>query len=62
MSHKSARTLTTQSYFAGDPWLVSDVVVGAVKDTLVTAVVWSVDHEGRPRATCSFDFVLSPAA
>ena len=62
VTHESARPLTTQVYFAGDPWLDSDVVVGAVKDALVTAVVWRVDGHGWPRATCSYDFVLGPAA
>lgn len=54
VSHESARSLTTQIYLAGDPWLDADVVVGAVKDTLVTPVVRSGDGQAR----CSYDFVL----
>lgn len=57
VSHEAARPLTTQIYFAGDPWLEDDVVVGAVKPELVTTVVWDTDA----RAACSYDFVLAPA-
>lgn len=53
VSHPSARPLTTQVYFEGDPWIDSDVV-GAVKDSLVTRVV----RDGGARARCSYDFVL----
>lgn len=54
VSHPSARALTTQVYFAGDPWIDSDVV-GAVKDSLVTQLV----RDGAPEARCSYDFVLA---
>lgn len=60
VSHGSARPLTTQIYLAGDPWLAADVVVGAVKASLVTPVYRSGDG-GHPHATCAYDFVL-PAA
>lgn len=53
LSHPSARSLTTQVYFDGDPWIDSDVV-GAVKDTLITQLV----HDGEVGASCSYDFVL----
>lgn len=59
VSHEDASPLTTQIYFAGDPWLDQDVVVGAVKPELVTPVVWD-DHGGSVRAACSYDFVLAP--
>jgi catechol 1,2-dioxygenase len=62
LSHESARPLTTQVYFAGDPWLDNDVVVGAVKAALVTPVVWDADDGGHVRARCSYDFVLPPTA
>ncbi len=54
VSHPSARALTTQIYFDGDPWIDSDVV-GAVKDSLVTHLVR--DAEGATR--CSYEFVLT---
>lgn len=53
LSHPSARPLTTQVYFEGDPWIDSDVV-GAVKDSLITPLV----HDGEQGASCSYDFVL----
>jgi catechol 1,2-dioxygenase len=56
VTHKSARPLTTQVYFAADPWLHSDVV-GAMKDSLVTTLI----RNGRSGAACTFDFVLTPA-
>ncbi len=59
ISHASARPLTTQIYFGGDPWLDRDVVVGAVKASLVTSVVWSDEDVDTPRASCRYDFVLS---
>ena len=58
VSHESSRPLTTQIYFSGDPWLATDVVVGAVKAELVTSVVWGRGADAR--ATCSYDFVLPP--
>lgn len=60
LSHEDASPLTTQLYFEGDPWLDSDVV-GAVKPSLVTKLVWHHDERGSSYATCSYDFVL-PAA
>ncbi len=53
LGHPSARPLTTQIYFEGDPWIDSDVV-GAVKDSLVTRLL----PDGDDRVTCSFEFVL----
>jgi catechol 1,2-dioxygenase len=61
------RSLTTQLYFEGDPWIDSDVV-GAVKDSLVIGLE---KHEDEIEASAtgvsgpyfagSYDFVLSPA-
>jgi catechol 1,2-dioxygenase len=48
--------LTTQVYFAGDPWLEQDCV-GAARSSLVTKLE-PADGSGY---TCRFDFVLSPA-
>ncbi|MBV8994407.1 MAG: catechol 1,2-dioxygenase [Pseudonocardiales bacterium] len=51
------RELTTQVYFAGDPWLEQDVV-GAAKPSLVTELHKASntdDHAYR----CRFDFVLA---
>lgn len=48
--------LTTQVYFAGDPWLEQDCV-GACRPSLVTKLE-AANGEGY---TCRFDFVLSPA-
>lgn len=59
--HPAAAPLTTQIYFEGDPHLASDVV-GAVKDSLVVTLAHHDDGRGGSRATCSYDFVLSPAA
>jgi len=47
--------LTTQVYFAGDPWLEHDCV-GAARPSLVTKLE-PADGSGY---TCRFDFVLSP--
>jgi catechol 1,2-dioxygenase len=60
LSHESARTLTTQIYFEGDPWIDCDVV-GAVKAPLITKLERHRDAEGRSSATCSYDFVLAPS-
>jgi catechol 1,2-dioxygenase len=51
--------LTTQVYFAGDPWLERDVV-GAARPSLVTKLE---PADGSPGAgyTCRFDFTLAPA-
>jgi catechol 1,2-dioxygenase len=48
--------LTTQVYFAGDPWLDKDVV-GAARPSLVTKLE-PADGAGY---TCRFDFTLPPA-
>jgi catechol 1,2-dioxygenase len=53
------RDLTTQVYFAGDPWLEHDVV-GAAKPSLVTELRDVPGAERSDRA-CTFDFVLAPA-
>lgn len=53
VQHPSARPLTTQIYFEGDPWIDSDVV-GAVKDSLVTRLL----PDGHDGDTCAFEFVL----
>lgn len=60
ITHESTQPLTTQIYFAGDPWLEADVVVGAVKHELVTTVERGFDSAGA-HASCSFDFALPPA-
>jgi catechol 1,2-dioxygenase len=60
LSHENARTLTTQIYFEGDPWIDCDVV-GAVKEPLITKLEHHVDAEGRASASCSYDFVLAPS-
>lgn len=57
VSHPTCRSLTTQIYFDGDPYLGSDVV-GAVKDSLVVGLVRTEVGEAR----CSYDFVLVPSA
>jgi catechol 1,2-dioxygenase len=51
------RELTTQVYFAEDPWLDHDVV-GAAKSSLVTELqkATETDHHAY---TCRFDFVLT---
>ncbi len=59
ISHASARPLTTQVYFEGDPWLDDDVI-GAVRAPLVTKVVRSAEDAADQRARCSYDFVLPP--
>jgi catechol 1,2-dioxygenase len=52
--------LTTQVYFAGDPWLDRDVV-GAVKSALV-AELHKADEPDNPHYRCEFDFALVPNA
>jgi len=59
-------SLTTQLYFAGDPWLESDVV-GAVKHSLVIAPVRHDDPAdlrrrglARPYYSATYDFALRP--
>lgn len=61
LSHPSAQPLTTQIYFAGDRWLDHDVVVGAVKQSLVATVERQADVWGGEPDTCHYDFVLPPA-
>jgi catechol 1,2-dioxygenase len=57
VTHEDARPLTTQIFFAGDPYLDCDVI-GAVKDQLVVPVLPATDTEP---AKCTFQFVLAPA-
>ncbi|MEW6473916.1 MAG: dioxygenase [Actinomycetota bacterium] len=52
--------LTTQVYFAGDPWLEHDVVGGA-RPSLVTKLEPAAGPAGAD-CTCHFDFTLAPAA
>jgi catechol 1,2-dioxygenase len=54
VSHPACRSLTTQIYFEGDPFIDSDVV-GAVKDSLVIDLV----RNGEAETRCSYDFVLT---
>ena len=56
ITHPDARTLTTQIYFEGDPWIGEDVA-GAVKAPLIVALERRDDDRGQ-YAACSFDFVL----
>ena len=51
--------LTTQVYFADDPWLEHDVV-GAARPSLVTKLEPADGSDG-PGYTCRFDFTLAPA-
>jgi catechol 1,2-dioxygenase len=51
--------LTTQVYFAGDPWLDCDVV-GAVKPALV-AQLRKVSEPDNPHYRCEFNFELAPS-
>lgn len=53
LNHHSARPLTTQIYFEGDPWIDSDVV-GAMKDSLVTRLL----HVSKGTVACSYGFIL----
>ncbi len=52
--------LTTQVYFAGDPWLEHDVV-GAARPSLTTKLE-TADGPGGAGYTCHFDFTLAPVA
>jgi catechol 1,2-dioxygenase len=64
ITHEACETLTTQLFFAGDPWLDSDVV-GAVKQSLI---VTPKKHEDaaemrklgidKPYYTIAYDFAL----
>ncbi|MGQ0629870.1 MAG: dioxygenase family protein [Sporichthyaceae bacterium] len=60
ITHPDATALTTQLYFADDPYIDSDVV-GAVKASLVTKLDRRVGDDGQPYAACSYDFVLAAA-
>ena len=55
VSHPACRSLTTQIYFEGDPYIDCDVV-GAVKDSLIVELV----RNGEAETRCSYDFVLTP--
>ena len=52
--------LTTQVYFAGDPWLEHDVV-GAARPSLVTKLEPDDGPDGAG-FTCQFDFTLAPVS
>ncbi len=52
------QNLTTQVYFAGDPWLDHDVV-GAAKPSLVAELQKATDTDNHGYV-CRFDFVLPP--
>jgi len=56
LSCEGHRPLTTQIFFEGDPWLDRDVVVGATKPSLVTALV----RDGSAATRAGYDFVLEP--
>lgn len=62
------RTLTTQLFLENDPWIASDVVVGAVKKPLIVDPVKHDDpgdlrkhKQSKPYYTLSYDFVLEPS-
>ena len=62
------RTLTTQLFVKNDPWIDSDVVVGAVKKSLIVDPVGHDDpaemaqkNMPEPYYTLSYDFVLEPS-
>jgi catechol 1,2-dioxygenase len=64
ITHASGETLTTQLFFAGDPWIDSDVV-GAVKQSLIVKLEKHEDPADlqkrgfdRPYYTVSYDFAL----
>ena len=66
LSREGYQPLTTQLYFAGDPWLDADVA-DAVKDELVIAPERHADPQDlkrhgldRPYFTARYDFVLGP--
>ncbi len=61
LSHPSARALTTQIYFDGDHWLDHDVVLGAVKSSLVARVERTSETGTAEPARCRYDFVLPSA-
>lgn len=58
ITHADSPPLTTQIYFEDDPWLDADVAA-SVKQSLVTALDWRRDKDGRRYATCAYDFVLA---
>jgi catechol 1,2-dioxygenase len=64
ITHEACETLTTQLFFAGDPWLNSDVV-GAVKQSLIVAPQKHEDPAEmrklaieKPYYTIAYDFDL----
>jgi catechol 1,2-dioxygenase len=59
ISADGCRPLTTQLYMAGDPYLDRDVVLGAVKDSLVVTLDRQVRADGSTVATSAYDFVLT---
>lgn len=58
ISHPAVAPLTTQIYFAGDPWIDADVV-GAVKDSLVAELTRHDDGHGGVHTTCNYEFTLT---
>jgi catechol 1,2-dioxygenase len=61
------RTLTTQLFFKNDPWIDSDVVQGAVKQSLIVDPIKHEDPNellrngmGDPYYTLAYDFALEP--
>ena len=65
VQHPGYRPLTTQLFLENDPWLESDVVVGAVKDALIVGPVRHDEpndvhrkNSGGPYYTLSYDFAL----
>jgi catechol 1,2-dioxygenase len=68
VEHPGHRTLTTQLFLENDPWIASDVVVGAVKKTLIVDPVKHDDpvdlkkhNQSKPYYSLSYDFVLEPS-
>jgi protocatechuate 3,4-dioxygenase beta subunit len=62
------RTLTTQLFLKNDPWIDSDVVEGAVKQSLIVDPVRHDNQEDlrqkkltEPYYTLYYDFVLAPS-
>lgn len=56
VSHPNGTALTTQLYFAGDPWIASDAFV---KDSLVMPLSESVGPSGAKQYEVTFDVVLA---
>jgi catechol 1,2-dioxygenase len=64
ITHDACETLTTQIFFAGDPWIDSDVV-GAVKQSLIVSPARNGDSAelrkrglDKPYYTIAYDFAL----